>query len=198
MIRSVTVYCASSSEVHPEYLDTARAVGAGIAQAGWTLVYGGNRVGCMLAVAEGARSAGGRVVGVTPQIFVDLGYHDTAADELIVTKTMAERKTMLAERADAFVALPGGLGTYEELFEQLVNRQLRYHDKPIVVLNLRGYFNPLRDMIEHGISEQFIKPKARELMQLVNSVEEAIQILKHPRHVVADVTRLSHEAAGGH
>lgn len=198
MIRSVTVYCSSSAEVDPAYLLAARETGRAIARAGWTLVYGGNRVGCMHELAEGARSEGGRVIGITPQIFVDKGYHDIEATELIVTRSMAERKTLLEQRGDAFVALPGGLGTYEELFEQLVNRQLRYHDKAIVALNLRGYFNPLIEMIDHGISEHFIKPKARELMEFAGTVDEVMRLLVRDRQVSSDVMGLSHEAAGGH
>lgn len=198
MIRTVTVYCSSSSDIHPDYLATARQIGAALAGQNYTVVYGGNRVGCMHAVAEGVRSARGRLVGITPQLFVDRGYHDTQADELIVTATMAERKTLLARRADAFLALPGGLGTYEELFEQLVARQLRYHDKPIVVLNQRGYFDPLRAMIEHGIEEKFIKPAARGLSRFAATADEALRMLREEHHLSADVASLSHEAAGGH
>lgn len=149
-------------------------------------------------VAEGARSADGHVIGITPRLFVDKGYHDTEADELVVTPDMRERKLLLEQRADAFVALPGGLGTYEELFEQIVARQLKYHDKPIVVLNLNGYFDPLRELIEHGIRQHFIKPKAREILHFADTVEDAIHHLKHPRQTTAPLSVLSHEAAGGH
>lgn len=187
-IRNVTVYCASSGEVDGVYLGAAFEVGVAVARRGWTTVYGGNRVGCMLQVAEGARSVGGRVVGITPQLFVDRGYHDTAADELIVTPDMRERKLLLEARGDGFITLPGGLGTYEELFEQLVNRQLKYHSKPIVALNLKGYFEPLREMIEHGVEQKFIKEASRHLLRFAGTVEEAMEMVEKPVEAVGEAT----------
>lgn len=200
-IRSVTVYCASSAEVDPVFLSCARETGAALARAGWVTVYGGNRVGCMHEVAEGARTAGGRVVGITPRIFVDRGYHDTEADELIVTDGMRERKLLLEDRGDAFVVLPGGIGTYEELFEQMVNRQLRYHDKPIVAVDVGGYFGPLRDMLEHGHRAGFVKTAALGIIRYVGSPAEAVAAVREEmeRLMRAGVSaaHMSHEAAGG-
>lgn len=195
---NVTVYCSSSTEIHPSHLALAYSLGEALALAGHTLVYGGNQTGSMHEVARGARSVGGRVVGVTPRLFVDRGYHDTDAHELVITETMAERKTLLAHRADAFIALPGGLGTYEELFEQLVNRQLHYHHKPIIAINHLGYFNPLIAMLEHGIAERFIKPQARNLLLIATSVQQALALLAAPPTGSAPIAALSHEAAGGH
>src|SRR5882762_9791059 len=133
-IQAVTVYCSSSRSVAPVYFDAARELGREIACAGWTLVYGGNNIGLMDAVACACRSAGGRVIGITPQLMVDEGIADPHCAELIVTTTMRERKALLEARGDAFVALPGGIGTFEEFFEVLVGRMLGYHAKPIVVL----------------------------------------------------------------
>src|SRR5688500_9795335 len=146
MIRAVTVYCSSSNHVPGVYLDAAAELGHAIASHGWTLVYGGNAVGCMGKLADAARAAGGRVVGVTPQLLVDYGIADRNCHELIVSATMRERKALLEQRGDAFVALPGGLGTFEEVFEILVGRTLGYHAKPVVLLNVAGYYAPLLAM----------------------------------------------------
>jgi uncharacterized protein (TIGR00730 family) len=176
-IRSVTVYCSSSKEIARQYFDAGAELGAAIARKGWALVYGGNRIGLMAAVADAARAAGGKVVGVTPQLMVDQGIGDDACDELVVTSGMRERKALLEQRADAFIALPGGLGTFEELFEVVVARLLGYHDKPIVVLNTAGYFDPLLAMIEHGIEQRFIKPRAREAYFVATTVTAAMTYL---------------------
>ena len=180
-IRSVTVYCSSSSDIARDYFIAGTELGAALARSGWTLVYGGNRSGLMAAVADAARAAGGKVVGVSPQLMVDQGIGDDACDELVVTSGMRERKALLEQRADAFIALPGGLGTFEELFEVLVARLLGYHDKPIVVLNTAGYFDPLLAMIEHGIEQRFIKQKARDAYHVAATVTAAIEFLsQHP------------------
>lgn len=176
-IRAVTVYCSSSRAVARAYFDAAEALGRGIAGSGWALVYGGNNLGLMDAVACAARAAGGKVIGVTPQLMADEGIVDRRCDELIVTPGMRERKALLEQRGDALVALPGGLGTFEELFEVLVARILGYHDKPIVILNVAGYYQPLIDLIEHGIEQQFIKPRAREAYFVAAAVDEAIGYL---------------------
>jgi hypothetical protein len=176
-IRAVTVYCSSSSEIPYHYLEAAHELGISIARAGWTLVYGGNRIGMMAAVADAARGAGGKVVGITPQLLVDQGIADDQCDELVVTAGMRERKALLEQRADAFVALPGGLGTFEELFEVLVGRLLGYHDKPIVLLNIAGYYDALLAAIDHGVREGFIKAKARQAFFVAADVAGALNYL---------------------
>jgi uncharacterized protein (TIGR00730 family) len=177
-IHAVTVYCSSSSAVAPEYQQAARELGRAIALEGWRLVYGGNFVGLMAAVAQGARDGRGKVTGITPQLMVDKGLSDAAADELVVTNDMRDRKALLESRGDAFIALPGGLGTLEEVFEIMVGRQLHYHNKPIVLLNIGQYYRPLLEMVEHGIELKFIKPAARDLFFVAPTVEEAILHLK--------------------
>ena len=177
-IRAVTVYCSSSRDVAAAYFGAAQALGHDIAAAGWALVYGGNNLGLMDAVAGEARAAGGRVVGVTPRLMADKGIADRLCDELIVTETMRERKALLESRGDALVALPGGMGTFEELFEVLVGRLLGYHDKPIVLVNIAGYYQPLLDMIEHGMAQHFIKPKARRAYFVAQTVDEAVAYLQ--------------------
>ena len=176
-IRSVTVYCSSSSEIPQHYFRAGCELGAAIAHRGWTLVYGGNRIGLMGAVADAARDAGGRVVGITPQLMVDQGIGDDRCEELIVTGGMRERKALLEQRADAFIALPGGLGTFEEFFEVLVARVLGYHDKPIVLLNTAGYYDALLDALDKGVAEGFIRPKSRRAYFVAKAVNEALDYL---------------------
>jgi uncharacterized protein (TIGR00730 family) len=177
-IRAITVYCSSSSDLAAPYLRAGAELGAAIARAGWTLVYGGNRIGLMGIVADAARAAGGPVVGITPQLMLDHGIGDDRCDELVVTAGMRERKAVLEQRGDAFVALPGGLGTFEELFEVLVGRLLGYHGKPIVLLNVAGYYDRLIAAVEHGIEEGFIKAKSRDAWRVAPDVAAAMDYLR--------------------
>jgi uncharacterized protein (TIGR00730 family) len=180
-IRAVTVYCSSSRAIAPVHFEAARNLGREIAAAGWAMVYGGNNIGLMDAVACACRAAGARVIGITPKSMADEGIADRACAELVVTGTMRERKALLEARGDAFIALPGGVGTFEEFFEILVGRMLGYHAKPIVLLNVSGYYDPLIRMIDHGIEQNFIKPKARDAFCVTTSVAQAIEYLKrHP------------------
>jgi uncharacterized protein (TIGR00730 family) len=177
-IRSVTVYCSSSKGITPAYFRAGAELGTAVARNGWTLVYGGNRIGLMGVLADAARAAGGKVVGITPQLMLDQGIGDDFCDELVITSGMRERKALLEQRGDAFVALPGGLGTLEELFEVLVARLLGYHDKPIVLLNVAGYYDRLIAAVEHGIEEGFIKAKSRKAWHVAADVEGTISYLR--------------------
>jgi hypothetical protein len=177
-LQSITVYCSSSRHVAQVYFDAAGELGQAIAREGWQLVYGGNDCGCMGALAHAARAAGGKVVGVTPQVFVDEGLADGKCHELIVTPDMRQRKALLEQRGDAFITLPGGLGTLEEIFEILVGRTLGLHDKPIVLLNINRYFDPLLEMIRLGVEQRFIREKAWGKMHVTSSVKDAIDYLK--------------------
>lgn len=174
MIRAVTVYCSSSSAIPKPYFDAGAALGRALAGNRWKLVYGGNSVGLMGHLADACRAAGGQVVGITPKLFVDKGVADNLCDELVVCTTMRERKGDMEARGDAFVAMPGGLGTFEEVFEIIVGKQLRYHTKPIALLNTSNYFGPLLAMIEHGIEQHFIKPSARDLYFVSDDVEAIV------------------------
>ncbi|ALE74948.1 Lysine decarboxylase family [Pseudonocardia sp. Ae168_Ps1] len=144
---SVCVYCASSDGVAEHYLDLAGAVGRGVADRGWTLVSGGGRRSMMGAVAAGARSAGGRTVGIIPKSMVDWEWADHESDELVITDSMRDRKRQMEERSDAFLALPGGIGTCEELFEVWTSGVLGLHDKPVVVLDPDGHWDGLLDWV---------------------------------------------------
>jgi len=140
---SICVYCGSKPGNEPAFAESAQQVGQWIAQHGGQLVYGGGRNGLMGIVADATLAAGGRVVGVIPRALVEKEWAHTGCTELHVVETMHDRKRMMAERADAFIALPGGIGTFEEFYEVWTWRQLGYHNKPIGLLNLNGFYNPM-------------------------------------------------------
>ena len=153
---SICVYCGSRPGENPLFAQAAADVGRWIGERGGQLVYGGGRGGLMGIVADAARIAGARVVGVIPQTLVDKEHANHACDELHIVQTMHERKAMMAERSDAFLALPGGIGTFEELFEVWTWRQLGYHDKPIGILNVAGYYDGLLDFLHSSVSSGFM------------------------------------------
>ncbi len=177
--RAITVYCSSSRKLDGVYYQAGRELGQAIARKQWHLVYGGNPIGLMGEVAAAARSAGGRVTGITPQQMMDEGIGDQNADELIVTPDMASRKLLLQQRGDAFIAAPGGLGTFEEIFETISSRSLGSHDKPIVILNLCNYYQPMLAMLEQAVEQGFIRQRARRLWQVANSVDDAVACIAH-------------------
>ena len=148
---SICVYCGSRPGTNPQFTEVAKAVGQWIGSRGGQLVYGGGRSGLMGVVAEATQQAGGRVVGIIPQALVDKELANQACDELHIVKNMHERKAMMAERSDAFVALPGGIGTFEELFEVWTWRQLGYHDKPIGLLDTDGYYGGMLGFLQHAV-----------------------------------------------
>jgi uncharacterized protein (TIGR00730 family) len=153
---SVAVYCGSRHGSRPAYAEAARALGHAIGSRGWQLVYGGGKVGLMGVVADATLAAGGRVVGVIPESLQRLEVGHTGLHELHVVPTMHVRKQMMAERADVFIALPGGIGTLEELYEVWTWRQLGYHDQPIGLLNTEGYYNALLAFMQHTVAEGFL------------------------------------------
>lgn len=172
---SVCVYCGSRPGAHPDYADTARAVGRWIGQHQGQLVYGGGRNGLMGLVAQATREAGGRVVGIIPQALVEKEWADTLCTELHIVDTMHERKRMMAERADAFIALPGGIGTFEEFFEVWTWRQLGYHDKPVGLLNQTGYYDTLLAFLQSTVQQQFMSDWQ---MDLIRVGTEAVPLLQ--------------------
>ena len=172
---SICVYCGSRPGELPAYADAARAVGHWIGQHGGQLVYGGGRSGLMGMVAQATQEAGGRVVGVIPQALVDKELANTACDELHIVANMHERKAMMAERSDAFLALPGGIGTFEELFEVWTWRQLGYHNKPIGLLNVDSYYTRMLDFLQGTVTQGFM---GAWQMELIRSASEAPALLK--------------------
>jgi uncharacterized protein (TIGR00730 family) len=174
MNRSICVFCASGDGVAAAYGDVAENLGRAIAQAGDTLVYGGGTVGLMGRLASGVAAEGGRVVGVIPRFMVEREWANQNADELIVTDDMRSRKLEMEQRADAFVALPGGFGTLEELIEIVTYRNLRLHDKPIVLLNTAGFYDRLVDVFEHFIHQKFAKARHRDSYHVAVHVDEVM------------------------
>jgi uncharacterized protein (TIGR00730 family) len=162
----ICVFCGSASGRAPTYTAAARELGQLLAKRGIGLVYGGGNVGLMGELADAVLDAGGRAIGVIPQQLVDREIAHGGLTELHVVDTMHQRKTMMAERSDAFLALPGGIGTFEELFEVWTWRQLGYHDKPLGLLNVAGYYDALLGFLEHGKAHGFMASAQTDLLQV--------------------------------
>ena len=179
MIRSVCVYSSSSDAVAPPFVEAAEALGAALARRQVTLVFGGGRVGLMGVVARAVHQHGGRVIGVIPDFMrsKEIAYEES--DELVITKTMRERKAIMEERSDAFVTLPGGFGTLEEILEIITLKQLETHSKPVVLLNTRGFFDPLLAMFEQLYREGFTKEQYRGHYHVAAEPEAALHHLEN-------------------
>ena len=173
----VTVYCASSNQVHPEFHAAARRLGELLAQAGVAIVYGGGRIGSMGQLADGALAHGGTVVGVIPGFMQEIEWGHPGLSELIIVDDMHGRKRRMLEQTDAVIALPGGCGTYEELFEALTLKRLGLFDRPILMVDARGHFQPLRQLLEQFIAERFMSDRHRAMWQFVNSPDEVLPTL---------------------
>ncbi len=176
-ITSVAVFCGASLGVSPAFREAAEALGAGIARAGWTLVYGGGQLGLMGVVADAALAARGRVVGVIPEFLQRREVVHEGVAELFVTDSMHSRKTGMFERADAFVTLPGGLGTLDETIEIITWRQLRLHDKPILLCDVMGSSAPLVAAIESAIALGFARAEVRHLFEVHEGVDAVLERL---------------------
>ena len=163
---SLCVYCGSRRGTDPTFRDAAREIGTLIGAQGWRLVYGGGRAGLMGEVADAALSAGADVIGVIPRALMTRELGHAGLTELHIVETMHERKRMMAEHSDAFIALPGGIGTLEELFEVWTWRQLGYHDKPVGMLNCGGYFDTLLTFLRETEEHDFVPKAQRELLQV--------------------------------
>jgi uncharacterized protein (TIGR00730 family) len=177
--KSIAVFCASASGASPVYLETARDLGRRIAERDYGLVYGGATVGTMGALADAALAAGGKVVGVIPGVIIDLEIAHTGLTELHVVGTMHERKALMASRADAFIALPGGYGTLDEFIEILTWAQLRIHAKPCVMVNVGGYYDALLAFFDRAVEEGMLKSQNRGLVQVARDATEALEIVEH-------------------
>lgn len=172
---TICVYCSSSDRIDRSYFEVAEAFGRGLAGQGHGLVYGGGRVGLMGATARAVHAAGGAVCGVIPEALkAREGVAYDAADELVVTETMRERKRIMIERADAFVALPGGHGTLEEFMEVLTLRQQGYHRKPVVLLNTNGFYDLLLRFFDHLAERRFARERSRASFRVAATPEEAL------------------------
>ncbi len=178
MSKSICVYSSSSDALHEKYFSAAMALGSLMGQRGHTLIFGGGNIGLMNAMALKVQHQGGRVVGVIPMGLKELNLALETADEMIVTDGMRERKAVMEERADGFIAMPGGFGTLEELLEIITLKQLRYHAKPIVILDVDGYYDPLLSLFERIFDEGFAKRKFAELYHVTDNIEEAVQFIE--------------------
>lgn len=185
-MQTMTVFCSASSGIDPVYNDAARRTGEVLAERGIELVYGGGAVGLMGETARACKAAGGRVTGVITQHLLDSEQGWTGCDELLVVETMQERKRQMMDRGEGFLALPGGLGTYEEFFETLVARLLEEHRKPIGVLNDRGHFDPLREMFTHGIEHRFITRPTLRLVHFGTDPADLVDLLVRTETVEID------------
>ncbi|WP_137895887.1 TIGR00730 family Rossman fold protein [Ramlibacter sp. 2FC] len=174
---SVCVYCGSKPGASPEFARTARAVGRWIGEHGGQLVYGGGKNGLMGILADATLDAGGRVVGIIPTALVEKEWAHHECTELHVVETMHERKRLMAEQADAFLALPGGIGTFEEFFEVWTWRQLGYHDKPVGLLNLAGYYDPLVSFLQSTVRQGFMGDWQMDLIRIESDPEGLLREL---------------------
>ncbi len=177
-IKNVCVYCGSSSRVDAVYKDSARQLGQILAAEGWDIVYGGGRVGLMGIVADSALQAGSKVYGIIPHHIQSREIEHTDLTELHVVDNMHTRKQMMVERSDAFVIMPGGLGTLDELFEIMTWRQLGLHDKPIVMVNVNGYWTKMIEAVRHISSVGFMRPEDLGMLIIVNDPREVPSALK--------------------
>ena len=171
---SICVYCGSRFGTRAAYAAAAQALGQAIGERGWQLVYGGGKVGLMGVVADATLAAGGRVVGVIPEALKKMEVEHAGLQELHVVPTMHVRKQMMAERADIFIALPGGIGTLEELYEVWTWRQLGYHDQPIRLVNTEGYYDGLLSFMAHSVDEGFLSGKQNSVLQVGNDAVELL------------------------
>jgi uncharacterized protein (TIGR00730 family) len=176
-IRNVAVFCASASGVDPAYQTAADELGCALAARNIGVIYGGAKVGLMCAVAEATLTHGGRVVGVIPEVLVDLEVAHQGVTELHIVDTMHTRKALMGEKSDAFLIMPGGFGTLEEMFEVLAWQTLKLHDKPIVLLNINGFYDQLLAFLDHTVAQGMLKPKSREILLVATTVDEALAVL---------------------
>jgi uncharacterized protein (TIGR00730 family) len=185
-ISTLAVYCGSSGGFGPAYVEAARQLGTTLAERGIALVYGGGAVGMMGETASAALAAGGRVTGVIPRAMVERGLAHPGVSELCVVESMHERKALMAERADGFIALPGGMGTLEEISEALTWAQLDLHAKPCGLLNVNGFYDPLLAFLDHMMAEGFVHPGHRALVLVASSPDDLLALFEAFKPVKVD------------
>ena len=173
-MKSVVVYCAASAKIPQDFLEAGRQVGRLLAQRGYTVYTGGGRTGLMAAVIDGAVSQGGKAVGVLPSFMIRNGWNHPGLTEMVEVDGMHERKAEFLRNAEAVIALPGGTGTFDELFESITMRQLNLYHGRIVVMNYRGYYDPLIEQIRRAIDLQFMSPDHAELFETASTPEETV------------------------
>jgi uncharacterized protein (TIGR00730 family) len=177
-IHSLAVFCGSRVGVNPAYANAGRALGHGLGLAGIRLVFGGGRIGIMGVVADAVLKAGGQVLGVIPEVLTQWEVAHSGVTEMVITDSMHTRKRRLYEESDAFLIMPGGLGTFDEAFEIITWRQLRLHDKPILLCNVAGSIEPFVATIDHAINQGFADPACRGLFEVIEGVPAVLKRLK--------------------
>src|SRR5512137_1430895 len=185
-IRAACVFCGSQAGAKPAYLQAARKLGSRLAHRGWAVVYGGGHVGMMGALADSTLAAGGKVIGVIPEHLMrpEVAHQDLT--ELLVVDSMHTRKRIMASRSDAFIVLPGGFGTFEEMFEMVTWRQLQLHAKPVGLVNVDGYFDHLLAFLQHASEQEFIRPQHRDLLTVDASVPALLERLARQAAAASD------------
>lgn len=186
----ICLYGASSNALDAGYLDSAYTLGRMMARRGHALVYGGGAQGVMGAAARGVHDEGGRITGVAPRFLNVDGILYDACDELIFTDTMAERKSIMAQRAEAFIMAPGGIGTFEEFFEILTLKQLGRHNPPIAVFNVDDYYAPMQKMLEHAVAERFVREPCLKIYRLFSEPEALLDYIESYDAAAIDVRHL--------
>lgn len=178
-IKNVCVYSASSTKIAPVYFAAAKELGRLLAMHGINLINGAGSLGLMAATSDAVLEAGGTVTGVIPRFMVEQGWQHEGLTHLVKTETMHERKQLMAEMSDGVIALPGGCGTMEELLEIITWKQLGLYFKPIVILNINGFFTPLLEMLQRAIDENFMREEHGSIWQVAQNAEEAVELLFH-------------------
>ncbi len=177
-MKRICVFCGSSSGRNPVYASVAKELGSLLARRNTELVYGGGNVGLMGVLADSALELGGKVTGIIPQSIADLEIAHRGLTELYIVADMQERKQMMGEMADGFIALPGGFGTLDELSEALTYNQLRIYDKPVGLLNVNNYFNGLLNFLDHCVEEKFVRPEHRNNIVVADKAEDLLQAME--------------------
>lgn len=176
-IKNICVYSASSTKIAPVYFAMAEELGRLLAMNGINLINGAGSIGLMAATSNAALAAGGTVTGVIPRFMVEQGWHHTGLTQLVETDTMHERKQLMADMSDGIIALPGGCGTMEELMEVITWKQLGLYPKPIIILNIDGFYDPLLEMLQRAIEGNFMRPEHGAIWQVSTTPQEAIDLL---------------------
>jgi uncharacterized protein (TIGR00730 family) len=196
MLRRVCVYCASSTEAHPDHYAAARTLGRLLAEEGITIVYGGGSVGSMGILADAALAAGGRLIGILPKFMNDLEWGHKSLTELRLVDDMHHRKRMMIEESDAVVALPGGSGTFEELLEAITWKRLGLYVGPIVIVNVRGFYNPLRALLDRAVEERFMDERHRQMWTFVDRPEDVLGAIRSAPEWSAEARTFARPGAG--
>ena len=191
IVKNVCVYCASSTQIDPIYFDSASKLGHLLAERNINLINGAGKTGLMGASSDAALKAGGTVTGVIPKFMVENGWHHHQLTQLVVTETMHERKQLMAKMSDGVIALPGGCGTMEELMEIITWKQLGLFLKPIIILNIDGFYHPLLCMFQKAIDTHFMRPEHGAIWQVAQTPEEAIDMLYNIPHWNKDIQKIA-------